>query len=110
MLVITSEATKPLFFSFELNGTLDNQTGLEFQLEDSLLVGYAQSISDITGDLSADLCLTTKKAQSDEMLFQILELNSLSNQYVYKESYVPPEPSSGFIYGQSLFADFGTFI
>jgi hypothetical protein len=79
---------------------------LKYDITEPLLIGYAQSVADVTDDFSADLLLTTK-GTNGEVVFQTLIMDSPSNQYKFHEKYEPPSFDKVKFYGQSQFADFG---
>lgn len=71
---------------------------------DQIKVGYSHAIADMNNDYIADLIVTVK-SPSEGIKYQVLEIDLVKNQYKLLEEYVTPNDS--FIYGQSLFADFG---
>jgi hypothetical protein len=80
---------------------------LVYPTSDQLYVGYAHSIADMNDDFISDLIVTTKTS-SGSIRYQILTMDLTANQYKIIDQYSPP--SDNFIYGQSLFADFGQTI
>lgn len=59
----------------------------------------------MNNDYVSDLIVTTKNSDKN-LLFQIFQINN--NKYDYLlDNYTVPYKDKGFIYGQSLFADFG---
>jgi hypothetical protein len=79
---------------------------LLYKIDEGLFTGYAQSIADVNDDYMPDLLLTTKD-EHDNVLFQVLSMDSQTNQYMYLEKYSPPLAGTIKLYGQSQFADFG---
>lgn len=72
----------------------------------NLFPGYAQTVADMNNDFKQDLILVTKdNLKPDTPYFEIWTVES---DFVFTKlsEYYPPESAK--IYGQSLFADFGT--
>lgn len=69
-----------------------------------LFNGYASSITDVNNDYKPDLVLTSNNANT--AVFEVWETASNpTDLFSLTDEYSVPDPS--FIYGQSIFADFG---
>jgi hypothetical protein len=79
----------------------------KFRGDLDLFPGYAQTVADMNNDFKQDLILVTKDDKSNTLKFEIWTVES---DFVFTKlsEYYPPESVK--IYGQSLFADFGTCI
>lgn len=92
--------------SFSLDGTLI-KLPLTYPSSDQLAVGYAHAIADMNHDSAADLIVTVKSSGS-AIKYQVLGIDLEKNQYKMLEEYATP--SDSYLYGQSLFADFGLIL
>ena len=67
--------------------------------------GYANSITDVNTDFTLDLVLTAEAPETKAINFEQWLLTGGNRKYEFNNSYPTPNPQ--FIYGQSLFGDFG---
>lgn len=79
---------------------------LSYPTNDQVYVGYSHSIADMNDDFVADLIVAVKRG--DALWFQVLEIQPASSEYKLYQEYTVPDRA--FVYGQSLFADFGSFL
>lgn len=76
---------------------------MNYPSSDQLKVGYSHAIADMNHDHVSDLIVTAKTANGG-IKYQILEIDSTTNQYNLTQEY--STPNDAYLYGQSLFADF----